>query len=437
MAARARSILIAAVAVAALVTALAPADVGRPAALPRLQPLAAGPFAVHAFGDAPALGAPAALPDGRRLVDVASTPTGGGYWLAGSDGGVLTYGDATFHGSLGGSPLNQPIVAMAASPTGDGYWLVAADGGVFAFGDAAFHGSLGGSSLNQPIVAMAASPTGDGYWLVAADGGVFAFGDATFHGSMGGVTLDRAVVQVAATSTGGGYWLVAADGGVFAFGDATFHGSLGGWPLPHPVVALVPTSSGEGYWMATTDGGVMTFGDAAFHGSAPGSSQPVAAMAAMPGGEGYWLLTGPPPVTPRIRALTAPPVPAGSGSGRRIVYSNSAQRAWLVEGDGVLYDSFLVSGRRGYPPPGTYRVWLRMRFGRSGSLSLPYFVGFAHGATTSVGFHGIPLRPDGSPIQTDAELGQFRSHGCVRVSQSDAELIWNWAPLGTTVVLVP
>ena len=39
--------------------------------------------------------------------------------------------------------LNQPIVGMASTPTGNGYWLVASDGGIFAFGDAAFHGSTG------------------------------------------------------------------------------------------------------------------------------------------------------------------------------------------------------------------------------------------------------------------------------------------------------
>lgn len=50
--------------------------------------------------------------------------------------------------------LNQPVVDMASTPTGGGYWLVAADGGIFNFGDAAFHGSTGAMHLNQPIVGM-------------------------------------------------------------------------------------------------------------------------------------------------------------------------------------------------------------------------------------------------------------------------------------------
>jgi hypothetical protein len=30
---------------------------------------------------------------------------------------------------------------MASTPSGNGYWLVASDGGIFSFGDATFHGA--------------------------------------------------------------------------------------------------------------------------------------------------------------------------------------------------------------------------------------------------------------------------------------------------------
>ncbi|HKN89141.1 MAG TPA: hypothetical protein VJ622_02570, partial [Acidimicrobiia bacterium] len=59
------------------------------------------------------------------------------------------------YGSLGGTKLNARIVAMAATTTGEGYWLFASDGGVFAFGDAAFTGSAGGTKLNAPIIGAA------------------------------------------------------------------------------------------------------------------------------------------------------------------------------------------------------------------------------------------------------------------------------------------
>ncbi len=52
-------------------------------------------------------------------------------------------------------------------PTGQGYWLVGSDGGIFAFGDAPFQGQCRRPlTLNAPVVGMAADPATGGYWLV-------------------------------------------------------------------------------------------------------------------------------------------------------------------------------------------------------------------------------------------------------------------------------
>ncbi len=242
--------------------------------------------------DARYLGSVAGSPLDRPIVGMAATPTGRGYWLVASDGGIFAFGDARFHGTTGGTTLNRPIVGMAATPTGRGYWLVASDGGIFTFGDARFHGSTGGTTLNRPIVAMASTRSGDGYWLVASDGGIFAFGDARFHGCTGGTTLNRPIVAMASTRSGNGYWLVASDGGIFTFGDARFHGSTGALSLVSPIVAMASTRTGSGYWMIASDGGIFAFGDARFHGSAAGrpAMGTIASMAASPR-DGYWMVT--------------------------------------------------------------------------------------------------------------------------------------------------
>jgi hypothetical protein len=126
-----------------------------------------------------------------------TTPSGKGYWLVASDGGIFTFGDAAFLGSTGAVRLNQPIVGMTTTPSGKGYWLVASDGGIFTFGDATFLGSTGAVALSQPITGMAASPTGKGYWLAASDGGIFNFGDARFRGSAVPYPREGAIVAIA------------------------------------------------------------------------------------------------------------------------------------------------------------------------------------------------------------------------------------------------
>ena len=57
---------------------------------------------------------------------------------------------------MGGTQAERPIVGIAAAPTGGGYWLVASDGGVFAFGDGALLRLDGRHQPHGPIVGIAA-----------------------------------------------------------------------------------------------------------------------------------------------------------------------------------------------------------------------------------------------------------------------------------------
>jgi len=223
-----------------------------------------------------------------QAADPGVSPGPGGYWMVASDGGIFSFGNARFYGSTGNIKLNQPIVGIAATPTGNGYWMVATDGGIFSFGDAKFYGSTGNITLNKPIVGMASTPSGRGYWLVATDGGIFAFGDAKFFGSTGNVKLNKPIVGMASTPSGNGYWFVASDGGIFAFGDAAFYGSTGNTKLARPIVGMASTPSGKGYWFTTSGGAVYPFGDAKYYGAAPAGQRTVAAMVPSPSGAGYW-----------------------------------------------------------------------------------------------------------------------------------------------------
>ena len=134
-----------------------------------------------------------------------------------------------------------------------------------------------------------------------------------------------------------------------------------------------------------------------------------------------------------------PPVPTNSGSGRRIVYANQAQRVWLIEADGSVHDSYLVSGRRDTPNPGTYTVFSKSprAWAGHGGITMNHMVRFAHGRSLAIGFHSIPTRAGGRPLQTLAQLGTHRSAGCVRQSEDKAEALYHWAGIGTTVVVLP
>ncbi len=245
-----------------------------------------------AASDARFLGSIGGTPLRAPVVGMAATPSGNGYWMVASDGGIFTFGDAPFLGSLGALHLNAPIVGIAPTPSGHGYWMVASDGGIFTFGDARFLGSLGALRLTKPIVGIATTPSGNGYWMVASDGGIFTFGDAPFLGSLGSLRLTKPIVAMSSTASGHGYWLAASDGGIFTFGDAPFLGSLGALKLTQPIVSMSVTPDRHGYWLAAADGGVFTFGDAPFMGSLGYLKlvRPVVGLAAPPNGNGYWMV---------------------------------------------------------------------------------------------------------------------------------------------------
>jgi lipoprotein-anchoring transpeptidase ErfK/SrfK len=145
------------------------------------------------------------------------------------------------------------------------------------------------------------------------------------------------------------------------------------------------------------------------------------------------------PTTPTASDADAgePGLPADSGEGRRVVFSEGQQRVWLVGSDDRVRHTHLVSGSL-YDnlDPGTYSVYSRSEraWGVDDSGSMKYFVRFAHGDTAAIGFHDIPI-DDGEPVQTAAELGTPLSHGCIRQRRADAQRLWAFAPLGTKVVV--
>jgi lipoprotein-anchoring transpeptidase ErfK/SrfK len=138
------------------------------------------------------------------------------------------------------------------------------------------------------------------------------------------------------------------------------------------------------------------------------------------------------------RIKTSDALPDASGKGRRIVFSEVAQRVWLVAADGSVERTYLVSGSKfDNLNPGTYAVQSKSRFATAFdySGSMEYFVRFATGYTAPIGFHTVPVDNAGRPEQTKDQLGTPTSAGCVRQWRDDAMALWAFAPVGTKVVV--
>lgn len=142
---------------------------------------------------------------------------------------------------------------------------------------------------------------------------------------------------------------------------------------------------------------------------------------------------------PPYTRLNPPILPAKSGSGRRVVYKNSLQWIWVIDSQNNIVRVMPVSGRRGVPSVGTYKV-------NSQSLrsySLDYegvwfnnMTRFALGPEGgNIGFHAIPTK-NGKPLQTVEQLGSFQGSGCLRLLPADAKFIFEFAKIGTTIVVL-
>jgi peptidoglycan hydrolase-like protein with peptidoglycan-binding domain len=135
----------------------------------------------------------------------------------------------------------------------------------------------------------------------------------------------------------------------------------------------------------------------------------------------------------------APPLPDDSGSGRRVVYDRDGQRVWAVDDDERIIRSWLVSGSTySNEMPGTHTVYSRSERSTAwnGQAWLPQMIRYQQTQIGHIGFHAIPLHvSDNSPYQTTDELGTRLSGGCQRQHNLDAAFLWEFAQVGTTVVV--
>ncbi|WP_431683929.1 hypothetical protein [Kitasatospora sp. KL5] len=132
-------------------------------------------------------------------------------------------------------------------------------------------------------------------------------------------------------------------------------------------------------------------------------------------------------------APSAPALPASSGTGYRVVYSVSEHRVWLVDPRKTpqLQASFAVTPGSTEPTPGNYSVYSRTATGKgTDGRQIEHVVRFTQQGGVVFGF-GAAV--DGSTAPPDPELRT----GGIRSARADGQLLWDFAPTGTRVVVAP
>ena len=217
----------------------------------------------------------------RSYVTAIAPARGGGYWIAGRNGGVVPF-DARRRGDRAGRTKRSAIVDLTPTPSGKGYYLLAGNGRIFTFGDAIDRGDA--RELSGRAVALRLTASGEGYVVLSANGGALVRGDAAHAGDLAGA----GEIAVDLLVTPDGYRIVTASGRVEAFGGAA---DLGGAANPGAPLTAAAAAGKDGYWLLTAAGRVIARGNARDFGSsdeAPGVAVSIAATRAR---DGLWLVT--------------------------------------------------------------------------------------------------------------------------------------------------
>lgn len=128
--------------------------------------------------------------------------------------------------------------------------------------------------------------------------------------------------------------------------------------------------------------------------------------------------------------------PIKKGKVIQIILSNQRLLAWQ---DGRLLGNFLASTGKPSTPTkqGEFEVLTKLRMaygsGDGQTWAMPYWLGFYTAGGTENGIHALPYI--NGVKESAASLGTPVSHGCVRIADQNQIWLYNWAEVGTPVIV--
>lgn len=117
------------------------------------------------------------------------------------------------------------------------------------------------------------------------------------------------------------------------------------------------------------------------------------------------------------------------------------QRLYAFTGEEKVFDFIISSGKPWWPTPtGTFYPWIKLRFSRmQGGITafgtyydlpnVPYVIYFGNQQIPNwrgFGLHGTYWH---------SNFGHPMSHGCVNLTVSDMEKLYNWMELSTPIII--
>ena len=134
-------------------------------------------------------------------------------------------------------------------------------------------------------------------------------------------------------------------------------------------------------------------------------------------------------------AVSQGQAPAFAYSGSKyILVDISEQHMYVYEADALIYSFVVSTGINNATRAGIFQVQSKYpnAYGATWNIWMPSWLGIYYSGGLENGIHALPILPNGATLWAGF-LGRPVSYGCVVLGSYEAQLLYDWAELGTPV----
>jgi lipoprotein-anchoring transpeptidase ErfK/SrfK len=127
-------------------------------------------------------------------------------------------------------------------------------------------------------------------------------------------------------------------------------------------------------------------------------------------------------------------IAASYGGSKYILVDISEQHMYVYESDALVYSFVASTGMNNATRVGSFAVQSKIpnAYGSTWNIWMPSWLGIYWSGGLENGIHALPLLPSGATLWAGF-LGRPISYGCVVLGSYEAQVLYDWAEIGTPV----
>lgn len=135
-------------------------------------------------------------------------------------------------------------------------------------------------------------------------------------------------------------------------------------------------------------------------------------------------------------ATKVPAVTGPTGQGKEIVIDISEQHLYAYQNNQLVFSFVASTGIGDSTRIGTFKVLDKIprAYSRTFNIWMPYWMGIYYSGTLENGIHGLPLLMNGVELWGNL-LGRPATYGCIESKTSEIKQLYDWAEIGTPVII--